>query len=182
MGGALILWRRLDLPGHDACELRFASGEWHLEGAVVWRAPSGPAHLAYSVSCGEDWLARSARILGRAGGREISLSIRRGAGGEWRVNGDEVPGSHGLSDLDLGFTPATNTLPLRRLRGAGAGDSAAACLDPSDWRLRPLHQTYRREADGRWHYEAAEAGFQTVLAVDGHGFVTDYPDFWTQED
>lgn len=180
--GASILWRRLDRLGHDACWLRHEAGEWHLDGAAVWQDSAGPAQIAYSVTCGPDWLTRSARLLGRVGGQALSLSIRRGAGGEWRVNGDEVPGSHGLGDLDLGFTPATNTLALNRLKQAGGGDSAAAWLDDGDWQIRPLHQTYCRQDDGRWQYRAAESGFETLLTVNRHGFVTDYPGFWTQED
>ncbi|MBU3030312.1 putative glycolipid-binding domain-containing protein [Paracoccus marinaquae] len=180
--GALILWRRLDRPGHDACALRFEAGEWHLEGAAAWRDRNGPAQVTYSIICGEDWQTRSARLSGRVAGQGLSLSIRRGAGGEWRANGAEVPGSHGLIDLDLAFTPATNTLALNRLKVPGGGDSAAIWLDEGDWRLKPLHQGYRRQADGRWHYRAAEPGFETFLTVNRHGFVTDYPEFWTQED
>lgn len=182
MAGASILWRRLDRPGHDACCLHFEAGEWHLDGAAAWQDRKGPAQMTYSVTCGEDWLTRSARVQGRVGGQGLSLSIRRGAQGEWRVNGAEVPGSHGLADLDLGFTPATNTLPLRRLMPQGGGDSAAAWLDDGDWQLKPLHQSYFREADGRWRYSAAETGFETFLTVGRHGFVTDYPGYWTQED
>ncbi|MCF3972531.1 putative glycolipid-binding domain-containing protein [Paracoccus salsus] len=182
MAGALILWRRLDVPGHDACNLRFDSGQWHLDGAAAWRGRAGPAHLVYEVICGEDWHSRSARIQGRVGGQGLSLSIRRGAGGEWRVNGDEVPGSHGLTDLDLAFTAATHALALNRLKLSGGGDSAAAWLDEADWRLRPLHRTYRRTDGGRWDYRAAEGGSGTTLTVNRHGLVTDFPGFWTQED
>lgn len=182
MRPASILWRRLDVAGHDACELHFEAGEWHLDGAAVWHDRSGPAQMTYALTCGEDWRPRTARLMGRIGGRALSLSIRRGPGGEWRVNGDEVPDSHGLADLDLAFTPATNLLPLRRFHPQGAGDSAAAWLDDGDWRLKPLHQRYRRDQDGRWHYHAAETGFETILTVGRHGFVTDYPGLWTQED
>lgn len=147
-GGASILWRRLDRPGHDAAWLRFEAGEWHLDGAAVWSDARGPAQIAYSLSCGEDWTSRSARLLGRVGGQGLSLSIRRGSGGEWRVNGDEVPGSHGLVDLDLGFTPATNTIALNRLKQAGGGDSAALWLGGGDWQPQPLHQGYAASRTG----------------------------------
>lgn len=182
MAGALILWRRLDRPGHDVCQLLFEAGEWHLEGAAVWRDRAGPAQISYSVTCGDDWLTRSARLQGRVAGRALSLSIRRGLEGEWRVNGDEVAASHGLSDLDLGFTPATNTIALQRLKIAGGGNSAAAWLDDSDWRLKTMHQTYRHDGEGRWHYHAAESGFETMLTVNRHGLVTDYPGLWIEED
>ena len=178
---AAILWRRLDRPGHDACTLRLEDGAWYLEGAAVWADRDGPAFMDYSVICGEDWEVRSARLQGRIGARPLTLSIRRGADDEWRVNGDVVPDSHGLRDLDLGFTPATNTIPLRRLAQTGEGASAAAWLDDSDWRLKPLHQTYRRAQPGIWDYTSVQHDFQARLTVDRNGFVTDYPGLWVKE-
>ena len=182
MSRQMILWRRLDMPGHDACALHLDAGQWHLQGAAVWGDRRGPARIGYDIICDQDWVARSARLQGNVGGRAISLSIRRGSGGEWRANGDEVPDSHRLAGLDLGFTPATNTIPLNRLRPEGGGDSAALWLDDGDWTLKPLHQGYRLAPDGTWCYRSAETDFQTTLTVNRHGFVTDYPGLWTQED
>ena len=45
-----ILWRRLDLPGHDACRIWQDGDVQGLDGVAVWRDPSGPAHLAYHIA------------------------------------------------------------------------------------------------------------------------------------
>ncbi|AUH32484.1 putative glycolipid-binding domain-containing protein [Paracoccus tegillarcae] len=179
--GAHIIWRRLDLPGHDACRLWSEGAQWRLEGMAVWADALGPAQLAYEVSVDEDWITHSARIMGRVGKRALSLSVHRGEAGEWRVNGEAVPEVSGLRDIDLGFTPATNTLPIRRMRAArqDSADIAAAWLDPEDWRLKPLPQHYERQGDA-WRY-AAGSGFSTTITIDGDGLVTDYPPLWTQE-
>lgn len=176
-----ILWRRLDLPGHDTCRLWQDGDAQGLDGVAVWRDPSGPAHLAYHVAVGADWVTRSVRLQGRVGGCDLTLSIHRNPAGEWRLNGESLPEMHGLQDIDLGFTPATNTLPIRRLRATGqqAAQIAAVWLDPSDWGLKRLPQDYRRTERG-WHYAAP--GFAAALAVDGDGFVTDYPNLWIKED
>lgn len=178
---ARILWRRLDRPGHDTCALWREGEVWQLEGIAVWSDVKGPSNMAYSVTCGADWFPHSARVQGRVAAQDISLSIRRGNGGEWRVNGEELPETYGLSDLDLGFTPATNTLPLRRLAGKGQGDSAAIWLDDSDWQMKPMHQTYQRIESGRWDYHSHESDYRTALAVNMDGFVTDYPGLWVAE-
>ena len=86
------------------------------------------------------------------------------------------------TDIDLGFTPATNTLPIRRMmaqRQDGA-DLAAVWLDAGDWSLKLLPQTYAKAADG-WRYASPSHDFEADLAVDGDGFVTDYPGLWTRE-
>lgn len=176
-----ILWRRLDLPGHDACRI-WRDGEVQtLGGVAVWRDPAGPAHMTYLVACNPDWVTRSVRVQGRIGARDLTLSVHRADTGEWRVNGESLPDLHGLQDIDLGFTPATNTLPIRRMRAArqDAAEIAAVWLDPADWTLKRLPQTYRR-TDAGWHYTSP--GFATDLTVDADGLVTDYPDLWIKED
>ena len=176
-----ILWRRLDLPGHDACRIWQDGDVQGLDGVAVWRDPSGPAHLAYHIACDGAWVTRSVRVQGRVGSRELTLSIHRADTGEWRVNGESLPDLHGLQDMDLGVTPATNTLPIRRLRAARQYQAqiAAVWLDPADWGLKALPQTYQRR-DAGWHYTAP--GFAADLAVDTDGFVTDYPKMWIKED
>ncbi|NHF72809.1 putative glycolipid-binding domain-containing protein [Paracoccus xiamenensis] len=180
-GQAQILWRRLDLPGHDACRI-WQDGDLRLlEGVAVWQDPQGPAHLAYHVAADSDWITRSVRLQGRVGARDLTMSIHRNESGEWRLNGEALPDFTGLQDIDLGFTPATNTLPIRRLRQTRQDEAsiAAVWLDTSDWALKRLPQTYRR-TDAGWHY--ASPGFAADLTVDADGFVTHYPDLWTKED
>ncbi len=48
----------------------------------------------------------------------------RGGRGIWRVNDAAVPAVAGCIDLDLGFSPATNLLPIRRAANAYAYVSA----------------------------------------------------------
>ncbi|MFV0411088.1 MAG: putative glycolipid-binding domain-containing protein [Paracoccus sp. (in: a-proteobacteria)] len=176
-----ILWRRLDLPGHDTCRIWEDGIRQGLEGCAVWQAPEGPAHLGYLITCDSLWRTRSVRVQGRIGAHELTLSAHRSDEGIWHVSGEELPDLTGLQDIDLGFTPATNTLPIRRLRASGQAraDLAAVWLDPADWQLRRLPQSYQRHEAG-WHY--ASPGFETDLAVDADGFVTDYPGMWIKED
>lgn len=175
-----ILWRRLDLPGHDTCRIWQDGGRRGLDGAAVWADPSGPAHLAYLVTCDEGWITRSVRVQGRVGLQEITLSIHRDDLGNWRAAGEELSEFSGLQDIDLGFTPATNTLPIRRMMQQGQSDAALAAvwLDPADWSLKRLPQTYQR-AEGGWDYTSD--GFAARLATDASGFVTDYPGLWIKE-
>ncbi len=69
-----------------------------------------------------------------------------------------------------------------RIREDGNRQGLEGCavrLDPSDWALKRLPQSYRHIPDG-WHYAAS--GFETDLHVDADGFVTDYPGLWIKED
>ena len=94
-----------------------------------------------------------------------------------------MPELEGLVDLDLGFTPATNLFPLRRLAlGVGEGaEAAAAWLDEERWVIRRLPQRYERRADDAWWYEAPDGGYAGLLRVNADGFITDYPGLWRAE-
>ena len=181
---AAVLWRRLDLPGHDACCLGTSAGAWRLDGAAVFRDDDGhPARLTYWVEADADWRTRRGQVRGWLGARPVDLDIARSAGGAWTLDGVPVAGLEALVDLDLGFTPATNLLPLRRLALAEgeAADAPAAWLDVAAGTLVVLPQRYtRRSATGYW-YQSFGVGFAGVLEVEPTGFIRRYPGLWEIE-
>src|SRR5450432_4453518 len=115
MAVASVLWRRLDSPGHDACRLEKHEDGWRLDGAAVFLRDWVPARLTYDLTCDLSWRTQYGQVLGWIGAQAIEISIARTAAGHWSLNGDVVGGLGPCVDLDLGFTPATNLLPLRRL-------------------------------------------------------------------
>jgi hypothetical protein len=173
-------WTRLDVRGSDTCELERFGAEWKLSGAAEFDDPRGAAQLIYEVDADTEWRTIRGAVRGAVGRSAVSLWIDRGADSTWWVNGEAVPALHGLVDLDLGFTPATNLFPLRRLalRPGESADAEAALLDEESWTLRRLRQRYeRRDATG-WWYESPDAGYSALLRVNSEGFVTDYPGLW----
>ena len=90
----------------------------------------------------------------------------------------------GCIDVDLSFTPATNTLPIRRLQlpiGKEAVVRAAWLRFPT-FTLEPLEQTYRRVGTEIYQYETLAGKFVKKLTVNDAGFVTKYPRFWKVEE
>ena len=105
------------------------------------------------------------------------MRVRRTADGQWRV-GTEI--QHAVADcvdIDLGFTPATNMLAIRRL-GLAIGERAeapAAWLALPSMKLRVLPQTYHRSAKLEYDYEAPTFGYMGRLHVSNLGAVALYP-------
>jgi hypothetical protein len=101
------------------------------------------------------------------------------------MNNSPVPDVDGALDIDLGFTPATNTLPIRRLALA-VGESAAvrsAWLRFPELRFEPLEQTYTRETAQTFRYRAMVDGepFAARLDTDPFGRVVRYEGLWEAE-
>lgn len=178
-----ILWRRLDTPGHDACRLTRTGDSWQIDGAAVFRDETGPARLSYNVTCDRAWRSQRGTVVGWIGSRRVDVAITRGAEGDWTVDGRPVPGLSGCVDLDLGFTPATNLLQLRRLNlSVGlAAEVPVAWLDVTTGALDLLVQTYERRSATVYYYQAIRFGYAAALEVNPPGFVVQYPGLWQVE-
>jgi hypothetical protein len=183
---AQILWRRLDVPGHDAATVQMGSSGAVLSGMAVFQE-RGPAALAYVVHLDRDWKTTDARVWGWRGPKAIELRLHRDDAGTWTMNGAACPGVEGCVDLDLSFTPATNLLPLRRLslQVGQAAEVRSAWLEWPEVRLTPLVQRYARVSETGYDYESDLPGgelFRTTLRVQREGWVLDYGGLWLVEE
>ncbi|MCV0397378.1 MAG: putative glycolipid-binding domain-containing protein [Rhizobiaceae bacterium] len=177
---AAVLWRRLDTEGHDACALQRVAEGWRLDGQAVFDHDGKTCRLSYSVECDDGWRTRGATVHGAVGLDRVTLDIGPGSG-EWLLNGEPQPAARGCVDLDLGFTPATNLVAIRRLAPKQDEDTPApaAYLAFPELRLERLEQIYRRKGPSTLGYSAPAYDYEDVLEVDRHGFVTQYPGLWT---
>jgi hypothetical protein len=182
MADASIIWRRLDLPGHDAARLSRLESGWHLTGTVVFASEGRPCRLDYIVVCDRDWRTVTGRVTGWVGVGLVDVEVSADAG-RWQLNGVECPAVAGCTDLDLEFSPSTNLLPIRRL-GLAVGAEApvrSAWLRFPGFTLEPLDQVYRRTGDSTYRYRSTSGAFARDLRVNDVGFVVDYPGLWQAE-
>jgi hypothetical protein len=136
--------------------------------------------VSYTLHCDKAWETREARIVQRRGGVEQVLSLRVDAQRRWWRDGTEVPQFRGLIDIDLSCTPATNTLPIRRLalaQGQGS-DVTAAWVRLPELVLEPLPQRYTRVGPSQYRYESRGGSFTAALETDELGLVRSYPPGW----
>jgi hypothetical protein len=178
-------WRRLDVPGREEARVDRTATGWRLTGELDVEEAGVAARLRYAIDCDPEWRTRSAVIEGDAGGRPIRFALAADGAGHWTRDGAPVPELAGALDVDLGFTPATNTLPIRRLALA-VGESApvrSAWLRFPELRLEPLEQTYTREAEESFRYQALVDGepFTARLDTDALGRVHHYEGLWEAE-
>lgn len=182
MTEATILWRRTDRPGHEAARIVQGTAGWRLAGTAVFEHEGEACRLDYRVACDREWRTVSTRVAGWIGDRAIDVEISVDAAGRWTMNGSERREVEGCVDVDLNFSPSTNTLPIRRLNLA-VGESAevrAAWLRFPSFELEPLEQTYRRTDEETYRYESAGGSFAADLRANAAGLVTEYA-VWISE-
>lgn len=167
--------------GSDQCALWRDAHGWRLEGLVVTEYHGEPAQVRYAVDCDPGWTTRTATVELRSPSAQRYIALRVRDQRWFDGNGRELEALRGCIDVDLGVTPATNTLPLRRLELA-IGESrevTAAWVRFPELTVEPLPQRYTRLDTDRYRYESA-TGFTAELRVDDVGLVADYPGGWVR--
>jgi uncharacterized protein len=177
-------WRRLDVPGRENAYFEQTRSGWHLAGDVDIEEPGVSASVSYRIECDPGWRTLSALVQGEAAAQPFRFQFAAD-GGRWTKDGRAVPELSGALDIDLGFTPATNTLPIRRLELA-VGESApviSAWLRFPELRIEALEQTYTRESERVYRYVAQVDGapFVARLDTDEYGRVLCYEGLWEAE-
>jgi hypothetical protein len=174
-----VQWRRLDGPGLEHLRLWETPAGPRLQATVVAALDGVPVSARYEVDCFESWATRAVRVAVARGTREDSLELTVDERGQWWRGSERHPAFDECVDVDLSITPATNTLPIRRL-GLAVGESrdvTAAWVRFPDLALETLPQRYTRIAERRYRYESA-GGFVAELEVDDLGLVLRYGTYW----
>ncbi|HEY3143165.1 MAG TPA: putative glycolipid-binding domain-containing protein [Acidimicrobiales bacterium] len=150
------------------------AGGRRLRGDVVVLLGDRPAHVQYQVDVDTDWCTRRVDVDIEQATTRTCLRIAGDGQGAWRVDDVPAPDLAGCLDIDLGCTPSTNTLPIRRL-GLPVGeqrDISVAWLRFPELTLHAATQSYRRLDDHTWRYQSGR--FSATLLVDDDGYVRRY--------
>ncbi len=180
---SVILWRGIQMPGHEACRLFSQDSVWHIEGTAVFLYNQQACSLSYQIVCDNAWHTQNVTVGGWVGKNSIDLHIRADQDNDWWLNDAEVPAVAGCIDIDLNFSPSTNLIPVRRLklRTGESADIIAAWLRFPTFRLQPLPQKYQRLDEYFYRYESGGGKFMADLRVNQDGFAVDYPGLWQAE-
>ena len=187
-----VLWQGIQSPGSEWCTLAREPEGWRFRGIVLAEVAAVPVLVQYAVALASDWSTRAVEIVMSSGDvsepRELRLTvapqqrwqIAREPSPDPATPQDDLEALHGLVDVDLGFSPVTNTLPIRRLDPA-IGEAVAvtaAWVRFPELTIEPLPQQYIRLAERRYRYESAGGAFVAEIEVDDLGLVTAYEGGW----
>jgi hypothetical protein len=174
------LWRWLQGTGLERFEFLRTADEWIFRGTILTLVHDAAAEARYEITCDHLFRTRGANISVRDGVGERTLKIAAESG-RWYENGIENQTVAGAIDIDLGWSPSTNTLPIKRLGlkiGQTSGEFNAAWVRFPELTLQPLPQEYLRLGDCKYRYSSRGGAFVAELLVDEHDLVLDYEGFW----
>lgn len=150
-----------------------------LTGHVLTVSNGEPCEAHYMIDCSDDWVTRELNIQLMIGMSTRRLVVRH-SDGRWTRDHESITGLEDVRDVDLAFTPATNTLPLRRLalELGESRDVAAVWVHFPELTTECLEQRYTRIGTSTYRYESGGGAFTAVLDVDEYGMVVRYGDLW----
>ena len=170
---ATILWQDLETGALDRCRLEPGPHGLRLSGVVLTAAHGTPLDVRYLVETDPGGLTH--RVELELDGGAVRRVLLADGVGRWRwEGGPELAGVAGALDVDLTVTPATNTLPIRRL-GLEVGQAvelSMAWVQFPGLEVVGSAQRYQRLAPDRWRFSTGD--FTAELLVDPDGLVLDY--------
>jgi hypothetical protein len=194
-----LFWRRLDQAGAEQVLLDEHAGSWHAHGTML---AADPVPFACRYDVYTDATGATARFEATVEGPGFVRTVRmERATGRWRVTasergnldtvlrrsgraaaglpGCEDPGKLGNAlDVDLAYSPLTNTLPVRRLGLLDAKAGLSRTVEVA-WVLLPslevvdTLQNYTVVGDGTLTFTSGS--FSANISFDNKGYVTHYP-------
>jgi hypothetical protein len=173
-----VAWRRSDeVQTDEHCTLTQRDTGLSLVGTVLGAEDGAPVRIEYRVLTDAEGLTTAAHVRDLRGFEQRTLTLERDAKGNWTVDGTKVRGLKGATDVDLGCSPSTNTLPIRRLRiGVGASKTIkAAWVRFPELTVVKADQTYTRIDEFTYRY--ASGDFEAELTVDDEDLVAVYADW-----
>ena len=172
-----ILWQGLITPSMERFIAGASNGGYEFSGLILQAHQEGPYVVRYRVEIDSGWRTRNVEVELENGGQR-RLSLTADGEGNWSNEGQRLEQVAGCIDVDLEWSPSTNTLPIRRL-GLTPGETksvTAAWVRFPSLEVQRLEQTYERLADRRYRYRSGR--FAADLAVDDDGMVLQYGVNW----
>lgn len=173
-----LAWRRTGrVEVGEHCTVQTRRVGLAMRGAVVGAEDGIAVLLEYSVRTDAAGFTTVVRVSDLSGDEGRSAILARSAFGSWTMDGGPAPSLDGCTDIDLGFSPSTNALPIRRL-GLQVSQSRTihvAWLRYPQLTVERVVQTYTRLDATTYRY--ASRGFEADLTVDVDGFVVDYAEW-----
>ena len=170
-----VAWRRSDEVATDEqCTLTVRGGGLSLVGTVIGAEGGVPVRIEYRVLADGAGLTTAVHVRDLRGFETRTVALERDAKGNWTIDGVRAAGLKGCTDVDLGCSPSTNTLPIRRVSLAiGASNTIkAAWIRFPELSIVKASQTYARLDEFTYRYSSGD--FTAELTVDDDGLVAAY--------
>jgi hypothetical protein len=172
-----ILWQGLIATSMERVVAARSENGFQLSGLILQAHEDAPYVVRYSIEVDDAWRTRAVQLEVENDGQH-QVALAADGAGNWSRENERLAALDGCLDVDLEWSPSTNTLPIRRL-GLAVGEAkvvTAAWVRLPSLEIQRLDQSYERLDDRRYRYRSGR--FTADLGVDADGIVLQYGVNW----
>lgn len=172
-----LQWEGLQYNSQEICQVKTLKDTIEVNGSIKGDHEGWFFYIQYHIIVNQAWHAMELAISINMNNKTDDFLFRGNGEGAWQFNGKNAPELEGCIDVDISFTPFTNTLPIRRLN-LNPGETReikVLYVDVLEKKVSLLKQQYRCMAAGSYRYRNVPNDFEAVIRTDENGYVTDYP-------
>jgi hypothetical protein len=151
-----------------------------VKGYITGEGYEKPWQINYTLTINARWEVQTV-FVDVMSEQNYTIQLYKNEQLQWmNENGEHLPAFDGCVDIDISFTPFTNTLPINRLqltKGEGH-DLRVLYIDIQQGVCKAVKQRYLNKGGKIYKYENEDSGFTSELLVDADGYVVDYPGIW----
>ena len=157
-----IFWHCTRLSSGEYATLTEEADSSTLSGVCLIPREGEPCRIEYKVNVDHAWATQVVVVAVMTPRTTENVHLERDASGHWILDGTRALHLDGCVDVDLGWTPATNTLPIRRtqLEPGASVTIAAAWMRFPELDVVVSRQRYTRLAADRWRYQSGAYDFE----------------------
>lgn len=151
-----------------------------VKGYITGEGYEKPWQINYTLTINSRWEVQTV-FVDVMSEQNYTIQLYKNEQLQWmNENGEHLPAFDGCVDVDISFTPFTNSLPINRLQlTTGEGhDLRVVYIDIKQGICKPVKQRYLNKGDKVYKYENEDSGYMSELLVDSEGYVVDYPGVW----
>lgn len=175
-----LVWQTIDTAGWEHVRIMNDHPEWTVFDSVLVRQDGDDVKRGgYTLVVDKQWRTLELRVMiETAPGTMSALHLMTEGDGHWTdADGTPLPHLDGCIDVDIRWSPLTNTLPVNRLAIApgGKAEITVAYIDLPELNASPQRQQLER-VDGLTIRYTSQTRPQPVdIITDADGFVLEYP-------
>ena len=180
-----LIWQHLDQPGWEHVRVQDDHPGWTVFDSIFVRHHNGQVlRGGYTLVTDKQWRTLELRLMVETepGSMEGVHLLTEGDGRWMDANENPMPELDGCLDVDIQWSPLTNTLPVNRLSLEVGVDQElrVAYISRPQLMVRPVAQRYSLVDDTTVRYSSETRDFQREITLDPEGYVVTYPSLFTR--
>lgn len=179
-----VMWISIDGQKIEHVRITKTKNNILADGIIIHLNSDNSIRIRYEIECDQQWQVRKVD-LNMLDDSSRNLKLFSDGKGNWtNRDGKTIPELNNCMDLDIYYSPFTNTLAIRRLnlQADESKDINAAYINIPELTVISDPQRYtclnRNANSALYLYESRDSDFKAELPVDSDMLVLDYPGFF----